>query len=266
MHTPRLPRAARIALPVCGLLAMLAQSAFAQQLEVPRLDQGFEVTAVPNATGQERQRQPDLYMLEVDFKPIRLRRVDITNPKTGRTESQAVYYLVYRLRNPLLAEGQSDDELRPQNSLDQPYTNPRFIPEATLLAFRGAEETDAPDQALLDAVLPEAVATISRTERRRNTPEIRDAIEIIQPLPEPAEDFDPIYGIATWTGVDEQTDYATVVLRGFTNAYERRQTDSGEELYRKALVLKFRRRGDEFDPDQREFEFDGEPEWRYLPE
>ena len=257
----------RLAALTClvGLFSIGVSPAQAQRLDRQRLDQGFVVTALPDATGEERARQPDLYMLEVDFKPIRLRQIDLTNPRTGQTERKTVYYLVYRLKNKPLRSATISGELRPANELDQPYTNPRFIPEFTLLAFRGAEEVDSPDQTVLDVVRPEAVAQISQFERRRGTPVIRDSIEIMQPLPEAADDFEPIYGMATWTDIDPQTDYVTVLLRGFTNAYEVRQTDDGDRIFRKTLVLKLRRRGDEFEPDQREFEFDGAPEWRYLP-
>ena len=249
---------------VAAAVSAFPQVAAAQRLDAPRLDQGFAVTAVPDATGAERTRQPGLYMLEVDFKPIRLQQVAITDG-SGQSESAVVYYLVYRLKNKPLQSGQRDDNLRPVNQLDTPYTGDQFLPTATLLTFQGAEESDEPDQTLLDLVLPEAVAAISRRERRAQTPEILDSVEIIQPLPEAADDFEPIYGMVTWTGVDEQTDYVTVVLRGFTNAYEVRQAGDGEQVFRKALVLKLRRRGDEFEPSETEFEFDGRPEWRYLP-
>ena len=248
-----------------GGVLVAAQPVLAQRLDAPQLDQGFEVTARPDATGEERARQPDLYMLELDFKPIRLRSLPITDPETGRVARKTVYYLVYRLRNKPLQGAAVNETLRPANQLDQPYTNPRLIPELTLLAYRGAEEAAEPDQSKIDVVLPEAIAQLSQIERRRGTPEINDSIQIIQPLPEPAEDFEPIYGMATWTDIDPETDYVTVLLRGFTNAYETRQTDDGEQIFRKVLVLKLRRRGDEFEPDQREFEFDGDPEWRYLP-
>ena len=264
-HIRLSPAAALAAGFVVAAASLTTPRPASAQLTAPALDQGFAVAVRPDASGQEIRRQPDLYMLEADFKPMRLRNVPLTNPATGQAEPTNVYYLVYRVRNKPLRAAAEVADFEPQNPLDTPYSQPRFFPEVVMLTFRGDRETDTPDQTLVDVVLPQAVAAIETTERRRNTPDILHAAEIVQPLPVPSEEAENIYGIATFTGVDEETDYLTLIVRGLTNAYERRSIAEGEQLFRKVLVLKFRRRGDEFEPSQREFEFDGEPEWRYLP-
>ena len=66
---------------------------------------------------------------------------------------------------------------------------------------------------------------------------------------------------------DPDTDFFRVVVRGFSNAYERRPGPDGEMVtWRKTLVQRFLRRGDRYDPNQIEFEHNGPPEWVYLPD
>ena len=57
------------------------------------------------------------------------------------------------------------------------------------------------------------------------------------------------------------------MLQGFSNGYENRSGDADNpELWRKVIIQRFYRPGDEFDPDLREFQFSGEAEWTYLPD
>ena len=79
--------------------------------------------------------------------------------------------------------------------------------------------------------------------------------------------MDWIYGVATWRNIDPETDFFSVTLRGFSNGYEIRPGPDGNPVvWRKSIVQKFTRRGDRFDPTQREFALDGEPQWVYLPD
>ena len=87
---------------------------------------------------------PDLWIAEVQFKPVRLIRMEVTDPKTGKTSNELIRYMVYRairrdyteLAGPEQAELQRklhDPTLDPSNQLDpevaMPLQMPRFILE-----------------------------------------------------------------------------------------------------------------------------------------
>ena len=56
------------------------------------------------------------------------------------------------------------------------------------------------------------------------------------------------------------------MLHGFSNGYENRSQDADRpELWRKVIVQRFYRPGDEFDPDLKEFQFVEDPEWTFQP-
>ena len=113
---------------------------------------------------------------------------------------------------------------------------------------------------------------INQREQRRSTePPFLNTVDVIQPLPEPVDEDDDgtswIYGVAAWRNVDPETDFFTVVMRGFSNGYELRPGPDGQPIvWRKSIIQKFTRRGDRFDPNQREFELAGEAQWVYLPD
>ena len=91
---------------------------------------------------------------------------------------------------------------------------------------------------------------------------------------------DPVYGIATWKGIDPQTDKFTIYLGGFSNGYRIEQgPDGNDRVARRTGVLKFWRPGDEFQEDESEFRVGvdtrdleagadsvGAPHWEYLPD
>src|SRR5579872_2393185 len=57
---------------------------------------GVETIVAPVITGEERNTQPDIWALEVNFKPVRMIQADVTDPKTGKTGKSLVWYLAYR--------------------------------------------------------------------------------------------------------------------------------------------------------------------------
>jgi hypothetical protein len=71
--------------------------------------------------------------------------------------------------------------------------------------------------------------------------------------------------VATWRGVDADTDFFKVVLSGFSNGYEKVSVNGKDVLERKVLVQKFARPGDRFDPNQAEFNFSGKATWEFEP-
>ena len=258
---PCCPRATQSSTALLLAAAIFGGDAASAQQAAPVY--GFEVSAPAFPTGIERQRQPDLWMLDVEFKPMRMRYVDVTNPVTGRKERKQIWYLVYRAYNrPIRGAGTTDDT-QPVNDLDTPLTRPLFQPRLTVVTYdeRGNE---IPNQTVKDQPWPEAVQQLSPVENRRDV-KIVGSVDLIQELPEASDEAKPLYGVAVFPEVDPETDYFKVILSGFTNAYELRAEEDGTRVWRKALVQRFTRRGDRYDPNQVEFEFDGDPEWVYLP-
>ncbi len=236
-----------------------------------QVTRGFDTVARAIATGEERQRQPDLRVFEVQYKLPRIVWVEITDPQTGEQQREQIWYLAYRAANRALASREDDTNTTPVNVLD-PLPGPnQFIPEFTLTTY-DQQGSDQPLQQYLDEILPEAAAVINSIERRRpSDPVFLDSVNIVQPLP-PAvppeeKDVDWIYGVATWRNVDPDTDFFSISMRGFSNGYELRPGPDGESLtWRNTLVQQASRRGDRFDPDQIEFEYTAPPEWVYLPD
>lgn len=232
---------------------------------------GFSQVAEVLATGEERNRQRDLWVLEVHFKPMRMIFVDITDPKTNEKRRDQIWYLAYKMVNRPISGQQDDTDTRPVNELDPIPQRPKVIPEFTLIAYDNPQ-TEIPNAVYMDEVLPEAVAAINRIETRRpSDPLLKDTVSVIRDLPDPAEKGDDnaewIYGVATWRNVDPDTDFFKVIVSGISNGYERRTGPGGEDLlWRKVLIQKFDRRGDRFDPEQIEFEFNGAPTWDYQPD
>jgi len=249
---------------VCA--ACLPQFASAQ----PALNRGFDQPAPAFASGEERNRQRDLWVLEVHFKSMRMIWVDITDPATGEQSREQIWYLPFKAVNRPITSQQASDR-QPVNQLDPVPERPKFIPEFTLVTYDNPAN-EIPSQIYMDDVLPEAVATVNVIEARRDIdPLLKDTVSIIRDLPDAAaeEERNPdwLYGVATWRGVDPETDFFKVILTGFSNGYEIKPGPGGEDVtWRKVLVQRFSRLGDRFDPDQIEFKFIGDPQWEYQPD
>jgi hypothetical protein len=254
-----------------GLLAAPFALNFADFAVSADESRGF-VRVIPIlATGEERNRQRDLWVLEVHLKQMRMIAVDVTNPVTKEKKQELVWYLVYKMVNRPISGQQDTTDTRPVNELDPVPQKPKFIPEFTLITYDNPK-TEIPDQVYMDEVLPEAVAAINKIEARRpSDPLLKDTVSVIRDLPEPAaeddENADWIYGVATWRNVDPETDFFKVIISGVSNGYELRSGPGGEDLlWRKVLIQKFTRLGDRYDPSQIEFNFDGDPLWDYQPD
>ncbi len=254
---------------VCSLV--VSASAICSRPALAQVTRGFDTIGRSIATGEERQRQPDLRVFEVQYKLPRIVWVDITDPKTGQQQREQIWYLCYRTVNRTLPSRADETNTRPVNALD-PLPGPtQFIPEFILTTY-DQPDSEVPVQQYLDEVLPEAMAVINSVERRRaSDPEYLDSVNIVQPLPDPVpadeKDVNWIYGVATWRNVDPETDYFTISMHGFSNGYELRPGPDGESItWRKRLVQAVTRRGDRVDPEQVEFEYTTPPEWIYLPD
>jgi len=230
------------------------------------LDRGFEVAVKPFTTGIEIARQLQIWEMEVQMKPMRL----IMTQVPGKTGPQQVLYLAYRAIPRPLVKSEVGRDVDPVNTLDTAPGPQMFIPQMTLVTFSDPK-SEIPVEIHVDRVLPSAIKQINVIER----PDIAertflDSVSIVRAVPEPvavdAIEQPWIYGACTWTGVDPKADFFKVILQGFSSVYEVRGTGDEQRTWRKVLVQKFTSRGDEFDPTQQEFEFDGKPYWEYQPD
>ncbi|MEW4488969.1 hypothetical protein AB1L42_12860 [Thalassoglobus sp. JC818] len=233
-----------------------------------QVSRGFDRTVEANALFAEVVRQPSLWVMEVQLKPIRMVWLDTKDPVTGEVKPTEVWYMVWRAINRPLPPGRTDDS-QAVNTLD-PLPGPmQFIPQFTLVTY-DSKDSEVPSQIIVDSVLPMAVKKIEQLERRTSST-LLNTVSAVQDVPsivEPDSDDQPwIYGVATWTGVDPTTDFFKVILQGFSNGYENRSDDpENPELWRKVIIQEFYRPGDEFDPSIVEFQYVGQPMWTYQPD
>lgn len=246
-----------------------------------QLNRGFNQVIEVYTTGDERNRQNDLWVLEVHLKPMRLITVPITDAATGEVRDEQIWYLPYRAVNRPIDTRQDTSDTTPVNTLDAIRQPAKFIPEFTLMVYDDpVEQISDVDQIYMDEILPEAVAAINKVETQRvdpvtgtrvqRDPLMKNSVSVIQDIAGAAADGDPgeewIYGVATWRGVDPDTDFFKVILSGFSNGYEIvAGPDGSETFWRKVLIQEFTRPGDRFDPNLKEFKF-ADTEWTYRPE
>jgi hypothetical protein len=211
---------------------------------------GVETIAAPLITGEERNAQPDIWALELNYKPVRMLLVELTDPQTGKTARELVWYLAYRavVRS---ASGVRDS--------DNPEDRPVFVPEFTFVV----ESRGAP-KVYPDRVLRPAEAAISKRERYK----YKNSVEIVAPLPKMTPDKAKVWhsldGVATWVGIDPNVVYFSIYMSGFSNGYKVAAGPNGEEIVtRRTLVQKFWRPGDRFDQHEQEIRLQDEPKWIY---
>ncbi len=230
------------------------------------LDRGFAVAVKPYVTGVEVARQLNVWEMEIQMKPMRL----IMSPVPNQPEPQQVWYLAFRAIPRPIVKNTVGADTNPVNTLDPPPGPPLFIPQSTIVTYDD-RETEIPIEIHIDRVLPAAVKKVNVIERPGLASKtFLDSVSVVRPVPEPIAADAPeqpwIYGVATWSGVDPKTDFFKVILQGFSNVYEVRGEGDEQRTWRKVLIQKFTSRGDEFDPTQLEFEFDGKPFWEYQPD
>jgi hypothetical protein len=211
---------------------------------------GVETVAAPLISGEERNAQPDIWALEINYKPVRMLLVELTDPKTGKTAKELVWYLAYR------AVVRSSSGV---SAVVRPEDRPTFVPEFTFVVEgRGAPKVYP------DRVLPGAEAAINKRERYK----YKNSVEIVAPLPkmtpEKSKVMHSLDGLATWTGIDPDVVYFSIYMSGFSNGYKVTAGPNGEEIVtRRTLVQKFWRPGDRFDQHEDEIRLEGEPKWIY---
>ncbi|GAB4156581.1 MAG: hypothetical protein Tsb009_33570 [Planctomycetaceae bacterium] len=254
--------------PESSLQAQSAQPAGAAQPgeedapDPSKLIDGFEVRLEATATGKELERQENLWVMEVTFKSMRMRRISITDPKTKIKKPEVIWYLVYKAVVRPIARRADTDNTVPQNTEDA-VPSSLFVPEFIL------RTTDSDSQKIYhDVIIPEAQADILKNREKRYTrqPYLKNTVEAVGPIPDPtplnSKTENAIYGIVMWRGVDPETDYFEVYMTGFSNGYRK---ENGLVL-RKTIVQKYKRPGDRFFQTEAEIKRDGEPKWIYWPD
>ena len=193
----------------------------------------------------------DVYCLEFAFKPVRMIETSI---KTARgIEKKNVWYLLYRVR---YLGGDLKPVPEPDAFNNEVYGQPksvsaswvRFMPTFRLVSLGSNQE-------YLDQVLPRALKAIS--DKERVGAPIYDSLEIQRKkleLSGPGNDK-PIWGLATWVGVDPRTDFFQVQIQGLTNAQQLKLQGENIKYLQKTLVLNFSRPGDTIDEIEDEIRF-----------
>lgn len=169
-----------------------------------------------NGNGKLDTAEVGLWVLEVRFKPLRMVSLELTDPKTGKKSKQLVWYLVYRAVNRPLPPLPDESRSGPINPFDRSPGRPLFVPEFTLVTNDNKKQVQYVDQ-----ILPEAQAAIAVRER---LPQLKNSIQVVGPIPQPTpvsakQDINPIYGVATWKGINPDTDHVTLYMSGFSNGY-----------------------------------------------
>jgi hypothetical protein len=219
-----------------GALLLPAGSAFSAVMP------GVETVVAPSITGDERSGQPDIWALEVRYKPLRMVHV-------GKgSEQELVWYLAYRI------------VVRPNSGVPEGDTGrPVFVPEMTLTT----EDTKQP-KVYPDQILPAAQAAIVKRERHK----YQHAVEIVAPLPPVTptaeKSLKTLDGLAMWKGIDPNTDFFMVSMSGFSNGYKvTKGDDDTETITRRTLVQRFWRPSDRFDQYEAEVRLKDDPAWIY---
>ena len=287
------------------LLWNVADTALSQQISAP-LDSGFARTSsiamsVDEMLGSRKVRAltepilgpgyPELWIGEVQYKPVRLMRLDIRDPKSGVAQKELVRYMVYRmiLRDPTELAGAETAELR--RKLEDPNIDPANMLDPTepqslqLPRFILTTEDNGQSELYVDEINLEIQKAVFEREfgRRGLAMKMLNSVEAIAEVgePVPGDDKDAlskaVYGVAVWRNVDPEADFFSVIMSGFSNAYRISTDENGNHIVEEKVILqRFARPGDEFDQDEQEFRFiddldtDGDgkidvryPNWQY---
>jgi len=212
---------------------------------------GIEQVATPMVKGEEQVTQKDIWALEVRYKPVRMISANVTDPQTGAMQRELVWYLAYRIV--VRTASQLPDETL--NTAERPL----FVPELTLVG-----QDEGRERRYLDRVLPEAIPAINKREKHT----YKSSVDVVAPLPavtpDKSKQLATLDGVATWTGIDPDTNYFAVEMAGFSNGYKVAiDGQNRETVQRRILRQRFWRPSDRFDQNEREIRFKDEPEWFY---
>lgn len=212
---------------------------------------GIERVAAPQISGEEQTLQGDIWALEVRYKPVRMLVVPLTDPKSGQQRRDLVWYFAYRVVVRAASRLSNDSVGKPER--------PLFVPELSLEV-----EDEGRQQKYPDRVFPEAVGAINRREKHQ----YKSSVDVVAALPQmTADNSRRLYtldGVATWTGIDPDTNYFSIVMTGFSNGYKIAvDGENNETVTRRTLRQRFWRPSDRFEQSETEIRFQDEPVWFY---
>ncbi|MGL6196857.1 MAG: hypothetical protein ACRC2T_18750 [Thermoguttaceae bacterium] len=122
----------------------------------------------------------------------------------------------------------------------------------------GAVETVVERENVLyyDQVIPLAIEPI--TKRENLNVKLNTSVSISRNDIKPNE---TVWGVATWADVNPKINFFSIIVRGLTNAYKVENNDNGKGrvIIPKSLMLNFRRLGDEFEVNDKQFRYGGVP-------
>ncbi|MCA9036153.1 MAG: hypothetical protein KDA91_13545 [Planctomycetaceae bacterium] len=281
---------------LAAFVSQISSVSEAQLIRAPLTD-GFARTSsidvsVDEMLGFRKVRKPEeailgpgypaLQMLEIQYKPVRMVRMPVTDPKTGKVSRELVWYMVYRTiprdYTELAGDGQaellvklSDPEHDPANSTDPKQVQPLMLPRFILrVDDKGSEKEH------LDELNLQIQQMVFEREFGRRGADLRlhNSVDGIQSYPDPVRTLGPdadakpldkaTYGVAIWRNIDPKTDYFTVFMSGLSNAYRISTDAAGARVVEEKVVKQqFARPGDEFLQDEKEFRIEEKPEWLY---
>lgn len=268
-----------------GMAAFSSQTACAQLIRAPLTD-GFARTSSIDVTvdemlGPKKARKasepilgpgyPALWIAEVQYKPVRHRLMPVTDPTTRQVKDELVWYFVYRIilrdYTELAGEMQGDlrsklenTELQPSNDLDTELVKPLILPRFVLRIDdddSGRTYVDEVNLEIQKAVFEREfgarAAGLTLLNSITGMQEIPEAVSATDVLVDPLQNA--IYGVAIWRDVDPDTDYFTVLMSGFSNAYRIQSPNADLVVQQKVIEQRFGRPGDRFRQQESEFRF-----------
>jgi hypothetical protein len=220
----------------------------------------------------------DVWVLKLQFKPMRMIWVDMPQP-SGMMQKKPIWYMVYHITNTGKIMHPVEDVKLPYETFDKrelfevKYVDKpvAFRPEFVLEGHQHMKGTEGFTKAYTDRVIPVAMDPI----RLREDP-ARKFLNSVDMCRDIAVN-ETVWGIAAWEDIDPRIVRFSVYVFGLTNAYRWKDEPSeykqgettlnGRKIYRKVLKLNFWRPGDQFNENEKEIRYgipDGvDYEWVY---
>jgi len=192
----------------------------------------------------------EVWMLEIQYKPIRMLWADIPGPD-ARMQRKQIWYMVYQVTNPgkVFRSVQQDDKLYKLETVDKPV---RFTPVFTLEVHNALrKEVEGSAKAYVEQYIPIALPAIRASEDKNR--------EFLTSEQMPLKEIrvgETVWGVATWQDVDPNNVWFSVYVEGLTNAYKfvddpaKYAASKGKAMFReirtKVLKINFWRPGDEY--------------------
>ena len=151
-----------------------------------------------------------IWQFEFAFKPMRLIFLDVPT-RQGGTRQQAVWYLLYQIRNkgnhlrPTAKKDKFGNDVMGVESVDHDLS---FVPQFALQIHGEIDGRPASSRMIPDRVIPAAVRRIHRIEIRDRKTRLHNSVDISAiSVAASSETMDRgVWGVATWPDVDPRAD------------------------------------------------------------